>query len=140
MQSGVTRASAAPTWLTARRGNKGGIGHHQLCLAVIDDVFDLGRCEAPVDRHANRADLVGSKHQHGAFGGLLGQAGDAVACADAKALQALCDPVRGLIYLRESPGAIRRPVGEIAAALAGVAPDGIEDSLGHVIRLRPPIR
>jgi len=82
-----------------------GVSHHQARLAVVDDVLDLARREAPVHRHAHRADLAGGEREHDALGRVLGQAGHAHALADAKGTQPLRRAVRGLLELRETPAA-----------------------------------
>jgi hypothetical protein len=49
---------------------------------------------------------------------VLGQAGDAIALADAERAQTLRCAVRGLLELREAPDPRRRPVGQRIASIS----------------------
>src|SRR5258706_543530 len=103
------------------------VDHHDLCPAVVHDVLDLGRREPPVDRHAHGADLVRAEHERDALRGVLGEACDPVARAEAELLQALRDAACRVLDLGEGPGPRRRPVGGGAAFFAGAALDRLGD-------------
>ena len=110
----------------ACRSRERRVDHQQARLAVVEDIFDLGRREAPVHRHAHRAGLVAGQREQHAFDRVLGQAGDALALAHAQGQQPLRDAVRRRLELREAPGARRCPVGHGVRLGARVAPDRID--------------
>ena len=59
------------------------VAHQRSSLGVLEDVADLGRGEPPVDRHGDRAQVVGGEDRLEELGAVVGEQADDLARPDA---------------------------------------------------------
>ena len=64
-----------------------GVADEGACLRVLEDEPELGRGEAPVDRHRDRAEVVGREDRREELDAVVGEQADDVARADVARLQ-----------------------------------------------------
>ena len=83
------------------------VGDNNLRCGVADDISDLLRTQAPVDRHQNCAEACGRSVQLHEFEAVLRKDRDAVAGRDTGPGEALCQPpdAHGIVSVRDPFGA-----------------------------------